>query len=193
MKKILYFAFFLMVTSGLVTGIAVIGYEWTLPYIEANRENAINESIALLYAPEDGYKRNSAQGENDYNELNRKYTDNSSGNISGIYEVLDANDDLVAILYNVNSQGRNGIMYAIIAVDPYTDSVISVVYYSHQETPDRGERYAREEETVKLEGAIIGSVEVDMIAGATTTWNAINDMFNIITIHYSDEEVHIDG
>lgn len=193
MKKILYFAVFLMITSGLVTGVAILGHEFTQPYIKANREKKINDSIALLYSPEEGYKRNADQGDNDYNELNRKYTDNSSGNISGIYEVLDSNDDLVAILYNVNSQGRNGMMFAIIAVDPYSDEVLNVVYYSHSETPDRGERYAREEEVSKLSGEVIGGVEVDMIAGATTTWNAINDMFNIITLHYEDEEVHIGG
>ncbi len=193
MKKILYYAVFLMVTSGLVTGIAYLGYDFTYPYIEANRIKKIDENIALLYSSEDGFKKNSNQGENAYNELNRKYTDNASGNISGIYEVLDANDDLVAIIYNVNSQGRNGIMYALISVDPYTDEVLNVVYYSHKETPDRGERYTEENEVSKLTGEIVGSVEVDMISGATTTWNAINDMFNIIDTHYSDEEVHIDG
>lgn len=193
MKKILYFSVFLMITSALVTAVAFLGYELTLPYIKANRETAINESIALLYSPDEGFKRNDKQGENKYNELNRKYTDNSSGNITGVYEVLNSNDELIAIIYNVNSQGRNGVMFALVAVDPFTDTVISVVYYDHKETPERGELYTLEPEVSKLSNAIIDSVEVDMIAGATTTWNAINDMFDIISLHYLDEEVHIDG
>lgn len=193
MKKILYFSVFLMVTSALVTAVAFLGYEFTQPYIDANREKAINDSIALLYSPEDGFKRNASQGDNKYNELNRKYTDNSSGNITGVYEVLDNNDELIAIIYNVNSQGRNGVMFALVSVDPFTDEVLNVVYYDHKETPERGELYTIEPEVSKLSGEIVDSVEVDMIAGATTTWKAINDMFGIISTHYSDEGVHIDG
>lgn len=193
MKKTLYYAVFLMVTASIVTAVAYLGYNFTEPIISANRDAKIAENIAILYSSDDGFKKNDNQADNTYNEKNRKYTDNPSGNISGIYEVLDSNDELVAIIYNVNAQGRNGMMYALIAVDPYEDTVLSVVYYSHSETPDRGERYTREDEVSKLQMQIVTSVEVDMIAGATTTWNAINDMFSIITTHYLDEEVHING
>lgn len=182
-----------MVTAGLVTAVAYMGYHWTKPIIDANRDKKISDTIALLYSPEEGYSKNDEQAENAYNELNRKYTDNPSGNISGIYEVLDDEGSLVAIIYNVNAQGRNGIVNALIAVNPYTDEVVAVTYYEHGETPNLGERYTRDEEIEKLLSQSVSGVEVDLIVGATTTWNAINDMFNILEVHYNDEGVHLDG
>ena len=193
MKKILYFAFFLTVTASLVTGIAYLGFEITDPIIQENRAKKIADNIALLYSPDDGYSKNDSQEENTYNEKNRKYTDNSSGNISGIYEVLDTDGELVAIIYNVNSQGRNGIVNALVAVDPYSDTVVGVTYYEHGETPNLGEKYTRPDAIETLLGQGVDNVVVDQFSGATTTWNAINDMFNIIYTHYQDEEVHIDG
>jgi Na+-transporting NADH:ubiquinone oxidoreductase subunit C len=193
MKKILYFAVFLMVTSAFVTGVAYLGYDLTDDIILENRNQKITDNIALLYSPEDGYQKNDTQLDNAYNEKNRKYTDNPSGNISGVYEVLDSENNLVAIIYNVNAQGRNGIVNALISVDPYTDSVVGVTYYEHGETPNLGEKYTREDAIVKLLDQTITEVEVDLIVGATTTWGAINDMFHIIGIHYTDEEVHING
>ena len=193
MKKTIYFAVFLMVTAVLVTSIAYLGFQITDPIIQENRAKKITDNIALLYSPDDGYSKNDSQLDNTYNEKNRKYTDNPSGNISGIYEVLDTSGELVAIIYNVNSQGRNGIVNALIAVDPRLDTVVGVTYYEHGETPNLGERYTREEEYSKLLGQVVGSVSVDQISGATTTWNAINDMFSIINYHYQDEEVHING
>lgn len=193
MKKTLYFAVFLMVTSGLVTLVAFVGYNWTEPIIAENRAAKVAANIAILFDPEEGYKQNPDQPDNAYGELNRKYTDNSSGNISGVYEVLDENDDLFAIIYNVNGQGRNGTVYALVAVDPYVDEILSVSYYDHTETPDRGERYMRENRIELIVGQPVLDVQVDAIAGATTTWTALNKMYEIIALHYIDEEVHIDG
>lgn len=193
MKKTLYFAFFLTITSALVTGIAFIGYNFTAPIIAVNRAQKIEENIALLYSIDDGFEKNLDQGDNDYNEKSRKYTDNGSGNISGIYEVLDNNGDLEAIIYNVDAQGRNGLVYALIAVDPYTDEVVGVTYYLHGETPNIGEKHTREEAIETLLGQYINEVVVDGITGASVTWGAINEMFDIISTHYIDEEVHING
>ncbi len=193
MKKTLYFAFFLTVTASIVTLIAYLGYEFTNPIIERNRAAKIEANIALLFNPDEGYSRNDNQESNTYNELNRKYTDNSSGNISGIYEVLDGDGELHAIIYNVNAQGRNGLVNVLIAVDPYSNTIVAVTYYEHGETPNLGELYTEETETSKLLGQVVGDVIVDKIVGASVTWGAINDIFNIIDIHYRDEEVHIDG
>jgi len=191
MKKILYFAFFLTVTSSLVTAIAFLGYNWTEPIIAENRAQKIEENIALLYSSDDGFQKNPDQGDNDYNEKSRKYTDNGSGNISGIYEVLDSDGALEAIIYNVNAQGRNGLVYALIAVNPYTDEVVGVTYYTHLETPNIGEKHTRPEAIETLLGQTITEVVVDEISGASVTWGAINEMFGIIETHYLDEEVHI--
>lgn len=193
MKKILYFAFFLTVTSSLVTGIAYLGYHFTAPIIAAKRAEKIEENIALLYSSDDGFEKNLNQEINDYNEKSRKYTDNVSGNISGIYEVLDSTGRLEALIYNVDAQGRNGLVYALISVDPYTDEVVGVTYYLHGETPNIGEKHTRQEAIEPLLGQVISGVVVDEIAGASVTWGAINQLFAIISFHYSEEEVHING
>ena len=190
MKKTVYFAVFLMITAALVTAVAYLGYNWTEPIIAENRAKKIAENIALIFDPAEGFERNLAQGENDYNEKNRIYTDNSSGNISAIYEVLDDNGELVSIIYNVNGQGRNGLVNALVAIDPFTDEVLDIVYYEHAETPNIGEKYTRPEEISKLQGQLVDDVSVDVIAGASTTWKAVDDIFGIIATHYQDEGVH---
>ena len=186
MKKTVYFAFFLMMTGILVSAIAYGGYEFTKPIIDANTADRIDESISLLYSADDGFKRNDKQEINKYQEL-------SEDNITGVYEVLDDNGDIYAIIYNVNAQGRNGLVFALVAVDPFTNTVVGVTYYDHAETPNLGERYTRDEEIVKLIGQSIDDVTVDVIAGASTTWGAIDKMFNEIERHYIEQEVHIDG
>jgi Na+-transporting NADH:ubiquinone oxidoreductase subunit C len=185
MKKILYFAAFLGITAALVTGIAYAGYEITNPVIEENQVQRIKDNIALLYSTEDGYIPNSELPENSYQEKNYKP-------ITAVYEVLNSDGDLHAVIYNVSAQGRNGIVSALIAVNPYTDEVDAVTYYSHTETPNIGEKYTREDEISKLIGQkISGDVVIDVIAGASTTWVAIEEMFNTVETHYANEEVHV--
>ncbi len=189
MNKTLYFAVFLTVTAALVTAIAYLGYELTAPKIAENRDIKITNSIALLYSPDDGYTKNDDQPINFYQELDRKY----SSVITGVYEVLDSDLEVHAIIYNVKAQGRNGLVNALIAIDPFNDTVVAVTYYEHGETPNIGEKYTREDEIDKLLGQTIPGVTVDVIAGASTTWIAIDEMFRMISTHYVDEEVHIDG
>lgn len=186
MKKALYFSFFLMMTGILVSGIAYGGYALTKPIIDANTADRIDESIALLFSKDDGFERNEFQEENKYQELSEDY-------ITGVYEVLDANGDVHAIIYNVNAQGRNGLVFALVAIDPYSDSVVGVTYYDHAETPNLGEKYTREDAIELLIGQSIDDVTVDVIAGASTTWAAIDKMFTEIERHYVEQEVHIDG
>lgn len=186
MKKTIHFAIYLMVLGMAVTGIAYGGFTFTQGYIDANTEARINESIALLYSVEDGYKRNVDQEYNKYREEEEKYIDN-------IYEVLDSNDELVAVIYDISVQGRNAVINTLVAVDPYTDTIVGVTYYNHSETPNLGEKYTREEEIDKLIGQEIDNVVVDKFAGASTTWGALVTMFGEITTHYNVREVHIDG
>ena len=186
MKKTLYFAFFLSVTAMLVTGIAYAGYNWAAPIIADNRIETIDNNIALLFSKEDGYERNSAQLENSYLEKNYKP-------INEIYEVLDSEGNIYVLIYNTSVQGRNGIIDALVAVDPYNDTVVAVSYYSHTETPNIGEVYTRDVEVAKLVGQPLDGVTIDVISGASTTWASIMMMFENIKLHYNAEEVHIDG
>ena len=188
MKKTLYFAAFLSITAMLVTAVAYIGYNWAEPLIAQNRIDTIDNSIALLFSAEDGYVRNPDQLENSYLEKNYKP-------INEIYEVLDSNNEIYVLIYNVSVQGRNGMIDALIAVNPYTDIVVAVSYYSHSETPNIGEVYTRDVEITKLIGQSIFDVTVDDLTGATaaTTQGAILTMFDELSTHYNAEGVHIDG
>ena len=189
MKKTIYFAVYLMALGSFVTLVAWFGYNFTAPIIEENKNIRIATNIALLYSPDDGYTKNDDQEYNKYRQLSREYSDV----INDIYEVLDSNGDIYVVIYNVTTQGRNGPVSALIAINPYTDTVVDVTYYAHTETPNLGERYTRDEEIENLLGQTIGNVEVDVIAGASTTWVAVNAMFERIYIHYNAEGVHIDG
>ena len=102
-RKTLYFAFFLSTTAMLVTGVAYAANSWASPIIEQNRIDTIDRSIAVLFSVEEGYVRNPDQIQNSYLEKNYKA-------INEIYEVLDSNDDIHALIYNVSVQGRNGII-----------------------------------------------------------------------------------
>lgn len=187
--KPMFYAIYLAVLGMMVTAVAFLGFNLTEPIIEANRVESINNNIALIYNPDEGYTRNEAQLDNAYQEKRKGYEA-----ITAIYEVLDSDGNLHALVYNCTSQGRNGMVSALIAINPYTDEVEAVVYYDHSETPNIGEKYTREDEISKLLGQSVAvDVEVDVIANASTTWIAIEDMFNTIEKHYSEQEVHIDG
>jgi Na+-transporting NADH:ubiquinone oxidoreductase subunit C len=187
MKKTFYFAAYLSILGMLVTAVGIFGNSVTEPIIERNRIETIESNIAILYSPEDGYTRNTNQEENSYRQLNYK-------TILDIYEVLDSDGNLHVLIYNVSAQGRNGMVSALIAVNPYTDLVEAVTYYDHGETPNIGEKYTREEHINTLIGQSVAvDVEVDVIANASTTWIAIEEMFNSIETHFDQEGVHIDG
>lgn len=182
MKQTAYFAIYLAVLGMIVTLIASLGYNYTQPIIEANTNQKISENIARLFDPEEGFKKNDNQADNKYRQDSSEYS-----YISDIYEVLDENDDLFALIYDLNIQGRNDVIYALVAVDPFTETIIGVTYYDHGETPNLGERYTRDEEIEKLVGQSIADVDVDLLSGATTTWNALETMYDLLYDHYSKE------
>lgn len=194
MKKTLYLAGFLTITSVLVTLIAYLGYYGTITTIEANRAKKIQDSIALLYNPDDGFIKNDDQADNSYQEKKYKI-------VSSVYEVLNSEGEIHAVIYDCTFQGRNGPMSALVAVDPYTDIITGVNFYNHGETPNLGEKYTRvdyilggeETDYIGLVGQSIAGVEVDVIAGASTTSLGIDKMFVEIAVHYKTEEVHING
>ena len=185
MLKAMYYAAFLSISAMLVTLVAFVGWNITEPIIEQNRIEKIESNIARLYSPEEGYTRNENQADNAYQEKDYKA-------ITAVYEVLDSDGNLHVLIYDVSAQGRNGDVNALIAVNPYTDLVEAVTYYQHTETPNIGEKYTRDEEISKLLGQDVSSdVTVDVIADASTTWLAIEEMFNTIEQHYAEQEVHI--
>ncbi|QMS84291.1 FMN-binding protein [Candidatus Xianfuyuplasma coldseepsis] len=182
MKKTAYFAIYLAVLGMIVTLIAYLGYNYTQPIIIANTNKKISDNIALLFDPEEGYKKNDDQADNKYRQDSSEYS-----SITDIYEVLDQDDELFALIYDMNIQGRNDVIYGLVAVDPFTETIIGVTYYDHAETPNLGEKYTRDEEIEKLVGQSIADVDVDQLAGATTTWNALETMYDKLYEHYNKE------
>lgn len=188
MKKTLYFSIYLAALGMLVTLVASVGYNITNPIIVNNRIERIENNIAILYSPDDGYKRNPSQEENAYLQKNYDI-------ILDIYEVLDSTDNIHVLIYNVSAQGRNGMVSALVAVNPYNDVIDAVTFYDHGETPNIGEKYTRDDYINEwlIGKSVSTDVYIDVIADASTTWIAIEAMFNEIETHYDSEEVHIDG
>lgn len=185
MKKILHYAIFLSVTSFIVTLIAFIGFYGTKDRIKANRDEKITENIALLFSADEGYVKNDEQPLNAYRQDNYDM-------ILDIYEVLDSNGNIHALIYDVKAPGRNGDIYALVAVDPYENKVVDMTYYSHVETPGRGELYTIDPYLSNMLNQEVTDVELDLIAGATTTWIGIRAFLDEITDHY-EREVNIGG
>lgn len=186
-NKTLYFALFLGGTVFFVTLIAFIGYNITNPIIEANNQQRITDNIELLFSSEEGFVPNTDL------DSNSKYAVKNYDRITDIYEVF-YEGEVYAVIYNVWEQGKNDKINTLVAIDPYTDTILGVVLYKHGETPNLGALYAEKESTSFMIGQnILGEVEVDAISGATVTWGALNVLYETVKQHYTDEEVHIDG
>ena len=141
-KQPLYFAGYLAILGMVVTGVAIAGYNLAAPRIESNRQVKIRDNVALLFSAEDGYVTNLELPTNSYQQLNYDLVDE-------VYEV--SKDGLLyAVIYDMQTAGRNGTINALVAVDPYTDTIIGAVYYNHSETPGKGALYGEEEEISKI-------------------------------------------
>jgi len=187
MKQTIYFAVYLAILGALVTAIAYFGYSNLQPIIDANTQQKIDDNIALLFDPAD-YHQNP-----DFNTQSFNIDNPSYPLIDAIYQVLDSNDNTYAYIYDMHVQGRNDVIHALIAVDPYTDTILGVAYYQQSETPNIGEKYMRQDAIDTLIGQPVTNVVVDAYAEATTTWNALNTMYTALADHYTKEGVHIDG
>jgi len=185
MKQPLYFAGYLAVLGMLVTGIAIAGYNLAAPKIEENRQVKIRDNVALLFTAEDGFETNLELPTNSYQQLNYDLVDE-------VYEVYK-DGSLYAVIYDMQTAGRNGTINALVAVDPYTDIIIGAVYYNHSETPGKGSIYAEEERINEIVGDTVSDVDFDVIASVSTTYNALDKMYAAIKEHYENEGVHIDG
>lgn len=184
-KQPLFFAAYLAILGMVVTSVAIAGYNLAAPRVKQNRIDKINETVALLFSVEDGYTTNLELGDNAYQKKNYDLVDD-------VYEVYK-DGSLYAVIYDMQTAGRNGVINALVAVDPYDDVIIGAVYYSHSETPGKGSLYADEPEISKIIGDSVLQVEFDSISSVSTTYNALRVMYDAITEHYINEEVHIDG
>ena len=184
-KQPLYFAGYLAILGMIVTAVAIAGYNLAAPKIEENRQTKIRENVALLFKEEDGFITNLELPANSYQQLNYDLVDE-------VYEV-SKDGSLYAVIYDMQTAGRNGTLNALVAIDPYTDTIIGAVYYNHSETPGKGALYAEPEELDKIIGDTVTEVDFDVYASVSVTWNALRVMYDAIAEHYVNEGVHIDG
>lgn len=181
MKSTIHYALFLAVTAILSTALMFAVNGLTEPVIEEKQVKLIEENISKIYSADEGFKRNSNQITNAFNELDY-------AGIKEIYEVLDSNDNTFAHIYNVEVAGKNDVIKLLVAVNG--DEIIDrVVYYSHAETKNLGEVYTRDEESSKFIGMPLVDSQVDMISGASTTGRAIDLALDIVEEHYQKEGV----
>ena len=184
-KQPLYFAGYLAILGMLVTGVAISGYNLAAPKIEENRQVKIRDNVALLFSVDEGFETNLELPANSYQQLNYDLVDE-------VYEV-SKDGSLFAVIYDMQTAGRNGTINALVAIDPYTDTIIGAVYYNHSETPGKGALYGDKERIEEIVGDPVENVEFDAIAAVSTTWNALDKMYDAIKEHYLNEGVHIDG
>ncbi len=180
MKKTIYYAIFLSLTAIISTVLMFLVNDLTKPVIEKKQIALIEENIGLIYSSDDGFKRNPNQEKGKYKVLD--YI-----GIKEVYEVLDENDNVHSLIYNVEVSGKNDVIGLLIAVNKGT--IDRVVYYKHAETKNLGEVYTREVETSKFIGMPLKDSSVDMIAGASTTGRAVDLALDIVENHYSKEGV----
>lgn len=155
-------------------------YEWTIPYIEANkaetRRTAINEVLPMA------------------EEINQiKKSDQF------FYEAYDNNGNRVGVAYQHSGGGYNGPIEIMIGVDLESEEIIQISILNHQETPGLGARITENEFKSNFENKSFGNysviktptseeMQVQAVAGATisssNTTRIVEEAVNIINNAY---------
>ncbi|MBU1093776.1 MAG: FMN-binding protein [Firmicutes bacterium] len=124
----------------------------------------------------------------------RDYNVSAYDTITGVYEIINNSDSSVEVLiYDIVTQGRNGPMHIVIAVDPYIDTIVGYVVVSHTETTGIGAIYAGSIVVNSIIGLTVNNFNIDLIVGATVTWDALELMIQDVTTNYLNEGVSLNG
>jgi len=124
----------------------------------------------------------------------RDYNVSAYNTINGVYEIIDKSDSSIEILiYDAVTTGINGPMHIVIAVDPYTDTIIGYVVVSQNETEGLGANYASPIFINTIIGQSVDTFDIDLIAGATVTWDGLDLMVQDVVANYANEEVSLNG
>jgi Na+-translocating ferredoxin:NAD+ oxidoreductase RnfD subunit len=121
----------------------------------------------------------------------RTYNSDAYDAIQDVYEIEDENQTLVLLAYNMIAEGFWGPINVIVVVDPYTDVIVNYYVVRHEEV--QGAAYFDEESV----GAVLNQnvstfdIPVDVSAGATGTFNALQEIVTDVVNHYTNEEVSL--
>ncbi|MCF7929940.1 MAG: FMN-binding protein [Acholeplasmataceae bacterium] len=122
----------------------------------------------------------------------RDYNIDAYDTIQGVYEILSIDTkEIVAIVYDTLTEGRNGPIHVVIAVDPYTDIIVGYVVVSQLETEGLGSLYAEQDVIDTIINQSINNFAIDLITGATVTWDAYELIIQDVVANYSNEDVSL--
>lgn len=122
----------------------------------------------------------------------RDYNANAYDTIRGVYEIIKNDDSSIeVIVYDIITEGRNGPIHIVIAVDPYNDTIVKYVVISQSETEGVGAVYAGQDVIDTILNQSVGDFNIDIISGATITWDALDLMIQDVIANYTNEEVSL--
>ena len=122
----------------------------------------------------------------------RDYNVDAYDTITGVYEIINIDDSSIEVLiYDILTEGRNGPMQIVIAVDPYIDTIVGYVVVSHSETEGIGSRYAEEGVINTIINQTVQNFDIDVITGATETWDALDLIVQDVVANYTNEAVSL--
>lgn len=122
----------------------------------------------------------------------RDYNAGAYDTIRGVYEILN-NDDLSieVLVYDIVTDGRNGPIHIVIAVDPYTDTIVNYIVVAQSETEGVGAVYSTQVVIDTIINQTVENFNIDLISGATITWDALELMIQDVVANYTNEEVSL--
>ncbi len=124
----------------------------------------------------------------------RDYNVGAYDTINGVYEVMNNDDQtLTVLIYDLVADGYNGPIHVVIAVDPYTDTIVGYVVVSQNETESIGGKYMTEAYIDTIINQDVLNFSIDEIAGVTSdfTFPALEQMVADVRNNYVNEEVSL--
>lgn len=122
----------------------------------------------------------------------KDYNVSAYDTILGVYEITkNADSSIAGIVYDTQTDGRNGPIHIVIAIDPYTDTIVGYVVVSHTETQGLGELYMEPAVVDTIINQKVQNFNIDLISGATITWDALERIITDVTNNYTNENVSL--
>jgi Na+-translocating ferredoxin:NAD+ oxidoreductase RnfD subunit len=121
----------------------------------------------------------------------REYNSGAYDALQDVYEIEDENQVLTLLMYNMVVEGFWGPINVIVVVDPYTDVIVNYYVVRHEEV--QGAAYFDEESVSAIvnQNVFEFNIPLDVNAGATGTFNALQHIVSDVVNQYTNEEVSL--
>jgi hypothetical protein len=121
----------------------------------------------------------------------RDYNSGAYDALQDVYEIEDENQELMLLMYNMVTEGFWGPINVIVVVDPYTDVIVNYYVVRHEEV--QGAAYFDEESVSAIfnQNVLDFNIPLDVSAGATGTFNALQLIVSDVVNQYTNEEVSL--